>query len=190
MTSHTPSLNPTPDSGTPVCAVTDCDRPIHALGYCSSHYMRLWRYGDPEHVHQRLVVRRVIPVEVRFWSKVDFSNPDGCWPWAGSRRHAYGEVWLNGVKHYAHRVAWELVHHLPVSSILLRFAGGRVCGWGEVGLDGAGPVEGFVGSDPVVGVEEVVDVVGESDAVVDVAAVEVLVFERLEEPLDDAVGAW
>lgn len=44
-------------------------------------------------------------------SKVDFSNPDGCWPWAGSRRHDYGEVWVNGVKRYAHRVAWELVHH-------------------------------------------------------------------------------
>jgi hypothetical protein len=47
-----------------------------------------------------------------------------------------------------------------------------------------------VGSDPVVGVEVVVDVVGEGDAVVDVVAVEVLVLECLEEPLDHAVGAW
>jgi hypothetical protein len=72
--------------------------------------MRLWRYGNPEHAPKR-VGRRPTPVATRFWSKVDFSCPDGCWRWVGSRRHSYGEVWVNGVKQYAHRVAWELVHH-------------------------------------------------------------------------------
>lgn len=48
------------------------------------------------------------PLSERFWSKVDFSNPDGCWLWKGSRRHAYGEIWYQGGKIYAHRAAYEL----------------------------------------------------------------------------------
>lgn len=53
---------------------------------------------------------RRIPVATRFWSKVDLSDPDGCWLWKGSRRHTYGEVWVDGEKQYAHRVAYALVH--------------------------------------------------------------------------------
>lgn len=47
----------------------------------------------------------------RFWSKVDRSDPDGCWPWlAGVRKRAegYGAFWLGGKHRPAHRIAWEL----------------------------------------------------------------------------------
>ena len=48
--------------------------------------------------------------EARFWSRVDKSKPDGCWPWTGYRQkfgHGYigrGRRWI-----LAHRYAWELV---------------------------------------------------------------------------------
>lgn len=35
-----------------ICSVPDCAAPVKTRGFCSSHYMRWWRYGDP------LVVRR------------------------------------------------------------------------------------------------------------------------------------
>jgi hypothetical protein len=49
-------------------------------------------------------------------------------------------------------------------------------------------VEGLVGSDGVVDLAEAVDFDGEGVAVVDGSAVEVLVLEGAEGPLDDAVG--
>jgi hypothetical protein len=47
---------------------------------------------------------------------------------------------------------------------------------------------GLVGSDGVVDLAEPVDFDGEGVAVVDGSAVEVLILEGAEEPLDDAVG--
>ena len=29
------------------CTIPACDRPSHSRGHCTSHYMKLWRYGDP-----------------------------------------------------------------------------------------------------------------------------------------------
>lgn len=94
------------------CSVVECTRPAKGRGFCGIHYMRNWRYGDPLLVVGRAGPRPTtrIPIETRFWSKVDFSNPNGCWLWTGSRRHEYGEVWRDGRKMYAHRAAFELVY--------------------------------------------------------------------------------
>lgn len=51
------------------------------------------------------------PLPERFWSKVDRSLSDGCWPWTASVRRkdeGYGAFWLDGRHRPAHRVAWEL----------------------------------------------------------------------------------
>jgi hypothetical protein len=61
---------------------------------------------------------------------------------------------------------------------------------GQVGVAWGAVVEGLVGSDGVVDLAEPVDFDGEGVAVVDGSAVEVLVLEGAEEPLDDAVGLW
>ena len=29
------------------CAIEDCDRPAKCRGWCSTHYQRWWRHGDP-----------------------------------------------------------------------------------------------------------------------------------------------
>lgn len=56
-----------------------------------------------------------IPIEQRFWSKVDkTSTPNGCWEWAGRlTKHGYGEfdnynspgIWRTSL---AHRISAEL----------------------------------------------------------------------------------
>ncbi len=75
---------------------------------CSSHYGRWWRSGDPEPRPRR---GRVIPdIATRFWSRVDFSTPNGCWPWTGAFRHDYGEVLVDSEKEYAHRIAFLIVY--------------------------------------------------------------------------------
>lgn len=48
-----------------------------------------------------------IPIEERFWNRVDKSGD--CWVWIGWRTsRGYGQVRLNGRHQQAHRVAWEL----------------------------------------------------------------------------------
>lgn len=55
---------------------------------------------------------------VTFWDRVAVGEPDECWLWLGGRkskdpRRAYGEVWMDGRKRPAHRVAWELHYGEP-----------------------------------------------------------------------------
>lgn len=54
-----------------------------------------------------------IPLEQRFWSKVDRSDLDGCWLWTGDRHEqGYGRIAIRGTRKpvYAHRLAYELEH--------------------------------------------------------------------------------
>lgn len=51
--------------------------------------------------------RPVPPSE--FWSRV--RRADGCWEWLGKPGKAgYGEASINGLRFYAHRVAYSLTH--------------------------------------------------------------------------------
>lgn len=65
-----------------------------------------------------------IPVEQRFWSKVQKGAADECWLWLASTNHAdsnrsYGEFWVNGRRVKAHRFAWELAHGRSIPKGLL-----------------------------------------------------------------------
>lgn len=58
--------------------------------------------------------RRNIPLEERFWSKVN--KTDKCWVWTGSKRpNGYGAIKINGKVESTHRVAWELTNG-PIAS--------------------------------------------------------------------------
>lgn len=48
----------------------------------------------------------------RFWSYVDRSNADGCWPWTRARRNdqGHGGVWDGKRWTHAHRVAYTLTN--------------------------------------------------------------------------------
>jgi hypothetical protein len=47
----------------------------------------------------------------RFWSKVDKSNPDGCWPWTGSKdKRGYGRISIGNYPELVTRVVFELAN--------------------------------------------------------------------------------
>ena len=53
-----------------------------------------------------------MPIETRFWSKVDrTAGPDACWPWvARVGAGGYGVIRFGSKHRRAHRVAYELAH--------------------------------------------------------------------------------
>lgn len=47
----------------------------------------------------------------RFWSHVDRTDPEACWPWQGTiTTHGYGQISDNGRSVRTHRLAYELTH--------------------------------------------------------------------------------
>lgn len=57
-----------------------------------------------------------VPIEKRFWQKVDKNGPGGCWLWTASHNGlGYGKIAVTtGVFIYAHRYAYEtLVGPIP-----------------------------------------------------------------------------
>lgn len=61
-----------------------------------------------------------VPIEQRFWTKVDRSG-DGCWEWQAHRSPAgYGQVWLDGTNVGAHRVAYQLTNGPIPEGMLVR----------------------------------------------------------------------
>lgn len=60
----------------PTCSIEDCDRPSVARGWCSKHWQRWQRHGDPLIVHPPKGPDPVDP-----WTRIDVRGPDECWPW-------------------------------------------------------------------------------------------------------------
>lgn len=86
------------------CSVGGCGKPHSARGFCKAHAHKHRRYGDP------LWEQSWLPLEERFWSKVDRSGE--CWLWTAVRGPSgYGEFQLRkGRKVRAPRLAWELTY--------------------------------------------------------------------------------
>lgn len=67
----------------------------------------------------------------RFWSHVDKSIPDGCWPWTGFvRPQGYGDFFTGGTPRHdrAHRVAWALANGpIPDGLCVLHACDNRAC---------------------------------------------------------------
>lgn len=83
------------------CAVEGCARPSRKRNWCSLHYARWARTGDPGPVG--LIVRKADIVQ-RFWSKV--VKTETCWLWtAYVSGKGYGQFRMNGRMHAAHQVA-------------------------------------------------------------------------------------
>lgn len=85
------------------CAIGDCGLKVFARGWCSKHYTRWRRNGDP------LAFKPRPSATDRFWAKVD-KRDDGCWLWTGVRNWGgYGFFYVdaNCFGKAAHRFAYE-----------------------------------------------------------------------------------
>lgn len=101
------------------CSVNECDRPVDAKGYCSKHYTRWRKHGDPLALKNHNTHESV-------WSRV---NKNGslmphmttpCWEWTGHcNKWGYGQVrWMN-VVWLAHRLIYFLHYGTrPVDLVL------------------------------------------------------------------------
>lgn len=53
----------------------------------------------------------IIPIDVRFWSKVRKGKQDECWPWTASfGSNKYGQIRQGKKNHTSHRLAYELTY--------------------------------------------------------------------------------
>lgn len=76
----------------------------------------------PERLAKLHASRRTIPLEGRFFEKVDRDQVGaGCWEWTAARRHfGYGVIWLKGRLEQAHRVSWMIAgRELPPKELCL-----------------------------------------------------------------------
>lgn len=99
---------PTPDREVPtvgkaICSIDSCSTEALAYGWCSKHYQRWKRHGDPEYAQ---VVRHGGADWERFWSKVEIGD---CWQWlGGTNQSGYGRFRFSaGHTKVAHRVSYE-----------------------------------------------------------------------------------
>lgn len=99
----------------PECEVNDCSRSVLARGWCSMHYERWRKYGDPLTVYPR--GWRGTLAE-RFWARVAVGSHDECWLWQGPLlASGYGAIGTGTGSEIqsTHRVSYELTYG-PISA--------------------------------------------------------------------------
>lgn len=95
------------------CTIGDCTRPVFARGWCTPHYKRWYRYGDPlAAVNRRAPDGATLEERLRYvgWTERLVRPELGpCWEWNGLKdRRGYGRVWDGERVAAAHRAACEV----------------------------------------------------------------------------------
>ena len=107
------------------CAIDGCDQKVSARGWCSTHYQRWQRHGDPS-------------VQIRIWGSVTdrlnryvdrSTGPDGCHLWTRSTNpNGYGQISVDGRLQLAHRAAYEAaVAPIPTGYVIDHRCGTPAC---------------------------------------------------------------
>ena len=94
-----------------ICSVSDCHLPARSKGWCSKHYYRWYRRGDPEiTLRPHLIIGTNAQ---RFWGKVN--KTENCWLWVASlNKNGYGQFKLNRKMVSAHRLSYQwLIGQIP-----------------------------------------------------------------------------
>lgn len=88
------------------CIVENCEEKHAAKGYCSKHYVRFRRNGNP------LVVKNIHgDDQERFLSYCEMDESIGCLVWTGTKNpNGYGQICINGKTVYTHRYSYEFYH--------------------------------------------------------------------------------
>lgn len=85
------------------CSVDGCDRSVYARTWCTMHYRRWRRHGDPA----LSFTLKGVPADERFALSYKVL-PSGCWEWTKAiRGYGYGGFAANGKVYRAHRWAYE-----------------------------------------------------------------------------------
>lgn len=102
------------------CSVEDCDRQAWARGWCSKHYSRWYKHGDPTKLKTGDIRKPVVigdhltVMEVLAWNRLWdrlVEGPDGCWIWPVGKR--YGRINIKGQRYSTHRLVWFALRDEP-----------------------------------------------------------------------------
>jgi hypothetical protein len=95
------------------CSVDGCERSNYSRGWCSRHYARWQRHGDPLGGHPGVLAP---PIE-RFRAKYIVAD-NGCWLWTAGKHDGYGRITVDERGYFAHR--WSYEYHVgPIPDGLL-----------------------------------------------------------------------
>lgn len=95
---------------TKICSIENCRKKVFGRGWCTTHWRRWSRHGDP------LTVKQFHnDPERRFWSQVNKAEglgPHGdCWEWTGyNYQGGYGQIYVDGRLQLTHRYAYFLAY--------------------------------------------------------------------------------
>lgn len=97
------------------CSVDQCSAAAVKRGWCSKHYQRWWKYGDPLSLMQA-------PPGQQFATLLDWiasRDRSECWVWPYSLRKGYGVLRRPGSSRMekAHRLAFELEYGYPLDAL-------------------------------------------------------------------------
>ncbi len=107
-----------------ICAIESCERPCYGRGWCTLHYQRWERTGDPRHGTKT----HPASISERFWSKV--RDVGGCWVWTAAIRKTDGYGVFNAMGKIvpAHRYAYEEMRaEVPPGLVLDHLCRNRAC---------------------------------------------------------------
>ena len=106
------------------CSIDGCENVHRARGWCSTHYNRWNKHGDPLHV----APRQFAPPFERFLSQIEVRD-SGCIDWVGQvNLQGYGIIYVNGRNLRVHRYIWELeVGPIPEGKVIDHICHNRVC---------------------------------------------------------------
>ena len=69
----------------------------------------IWRWLKKLNIPIRTISEAlIVPLEERFWEKVNKNGLNGCWIWTKSLMNGYGAIKIEGKTRRAHIVSWEL----------------------------------------------------------------------------------
>lgn len=88
-----------------ICSIKDCEKEAFSRSFCTTHYARWRKWGDPTALKQNQLHGKTL--EERFWARV--RKTAGCWIWEGSKdKLGYGRINIDGAPTLVHRVSWQL----------------------------------------------------------------------------------
>lgn len=104
------------------CLIQDCTNRIHARGWCSRHYWRWYKYGDPKHPVKRKRGHK------RVWPN-DITKAGDCLIWKFNQESTgYGRVYVGQQQILAHRYAWaQEFGEIPAGMLVDHVCHNRLC---------------------------------------------------------------